>query len=115
MESGFTNSSHNLSTSVQLSCTFSFSGDFVPQIMWSRNTTNLGEESLQNVTDKIIVTTFHNKTSVTSVLEILDLQKIDDGKYTCIASSNITNYVQFIQSNEAFIVVQGIVNLIKLK
>ena len=115
MESGFTNSSHNLSTSVQLSCTFSFSAPFVPLIMWSRNTTTLGEESLQNITDKIIVTTFNNETSVTSVLEIMDLQKTDEGKYTCRASSNITNYAQFIQSNEAFIVVQGILQFISLK
>ena len=94
----------NQSFSAEFSCT-AF-GNPIPQILWSRDDTELSE----NEEDIISVNTmvYDTQYTITSVLLIIStMRSRDAGVYNCIAGNNVPNNINADNIQIAELVVQG--------
>ena len=94
----------NQSFSAEFNCT-AF-GNPIPQIVWSRDDTELGK----NEEDTISVSTMVNDTqyTITSILLIIStMRSRDAGVYNCIAVNNVPNNINADNIQISELVVQG--------
>ena len=89
----------NQSDTLQLTCVFS--GKPVPHVMWFYES-----DVLYNTTN-ITISSNSNETTVVSTLTITDIQKIEEGNYTCKGINNVPNHVRYIEQHRELITVQG--------
>ena len=90
----------NQSDALQITCVFS--GQPVPYVKWTHE-----DYELQTITNKRAIVSNSNETTVVSTLTINDIQKSEEGNYTCKGVNNIPNHVKYIDQHSELITVQG--------
>lgn len=111
LRSAFQDMVRNESDRVVLFC--QFSGVPVPDVEWSRVTYLNETETLNDDTDRVSILTISSydlETKlyvVNSTLEILSVQKSDQGEYTCVGVNGVNNLIGALDRSSGYIEVQG--------
>lgn len=112
--SGLSNTTRNLSDTLQLSCTFS--GYPQPVITWSYTTSERDVELINNTERTSITSYFATYTelnngglhvTVVSLLRIDRIVKSDEGYYTCTAMESIFEMSNY---SSGYLMIQGILS-----
>ena len=96
----------NESDTLELLC--SFTGTPSPTISWYRNTTSSnGFQLIKSSRAKISYQKDDERRISDSTLQVFDVVKEDEGTYRCIGVNNVGNFIDAVNSSEAFITIHG--------
>ena len=96
----------NESDTLELQC--SFTGTPSPIISWHRNTTSSnGFQSIKSSRAKISYQKDDERRISDSTLQVFDVVKEDEGTYRCLGVNNVGNFIDAVNSSEAFITIHG--------